>query len=72
MDDVDRATLRIEEISGDALEEVRRRMPHGASAEFCRAPDCGVRIPAARRKAVPGVQLCIDCQSRAEWRRKND
>ena len=69
MDDVDRATQRIEELSGDALAEVRRKMPRGASAEFCQAPDCGERIPPARRKAVPGVQLCIDCQSRAEWPR---
>lgn len=70
MDDVDRAAKRTEELFDDALEEVRRRMPQGKSAEFCQVTDCGARIPAARRKAVPGVQLCIDCQSRAEWRRK--
>lgn len=29
------------------------------SAKVC---ECGARIPAARRKAVPGVQTCIECQ----------
>ena len=69
MDDVDRASQRIEELASDALANVRRKMPHGASAEFCQAPDCGERIPPARRKAVPGVQLCIDCAQEAEYRR---
>lgn len=29
------------------------------SAREC---ECGARIPAARRKAVPGVQTCVECQ----------
>ena len=70
MDDVDRATKRTKELVDDGLAQVRRKMPRGKSAKFCQEPSCGERIPAARRKAVPGVQLCIDCQSRAEWRRK--
>ncbi|HEY9540307.1 MAG TPA: TraR/DksA C4-type zinc finger protein, partial [Luteimonas sp.] len=24
--------------------------------------ECDVEIPEARRKAVPGVRLCVDCQ----------
>ena len=66
MDDVDRATQRIEEMSADALADLRRKMPQGVSARFCQAPDCGMSIPAARRKAVPGVKYCIDCAQRAE------
>lgn len=34
------------------------------SAKEC---ECGTRIPAARRKAVPGVQTCIECQKFNEW-----
>jgi phage/conjugal plasmid C-4 type zinc finger TraR family protein len=34
------------------------------SAEFCE--ECGEDIPQARRTAVPGVQLCIYCQSKLE------
>ena len=33
------------------------------SAEWC---DCGERIPAARRLAVPGVQTCVECQGMNE------
>lgn len=34
------------------------------SAKVC---ECGTRIPAARRKAVLGVQTCIECQEFNEW-----
>lgn len=40
-------------------------VPAGAvSAEWCEA--CGAEIPEARRKAVPGVQTCIDCARETE------
>ncbi|WP_295042317.1 DksA/TraR family C4-type zinc finger protein [uncultured Paracoccus sp.] len=32
-----------------------------ASAETC--IDCDEPIPEARRQAMPGVQLCLDCQA---------
>ena len=38
--------------------------PIKESAKWCTAPGCGERIPEDRRKAVPGVQMCIECQ---EW-----
>lgn len=60
----DRATEREEEIREDALADVRRRIAEQRlrpSAEECRV--CGARIPVARRRAVPGVQTCIDCQT---------
>ncbi len=34
------------------------------SAEECE--ECGDEIPEARRKAVPGVQLCVFCQEKHE------
>ena len=34
------------------------------SAEFCE--ECGEDIPQARRELVPGVQLCIYCQTKLE------
>lgn len=39
----------------------------GESALECE--DCGVDIPEARRLAVPGCRLCIDCQRVQEVRR---
>lgn len=38
--------------------------PAKESAKWCAGPGCGQRIPDARRKAVPGVQFCVECQ---EW-----
>ena len=44
----------------DAVERARSRLPHGESLAECE--ECGVSIPEARRKAVPGVRLCVGCQ----------
>jgi phage/conjugal plasmid C-4 type zinc finger TraR family protein len=44
----------------DAVKRVRSRLPGGESRTEC--DECGVTIPQARRKAVPGVRLCIACQ----------
>jgi phage/conjugal plasmid C-4 type zinc finger TraR family protein len=48
--------------------QVKAIMPKPArpSAKWCEAPGCGERIPDARRKAVPGVQFCKECQELAE------
>ncbi len=40
--------------------------PSRPSAKWCVAPGCGQRIPEARRAAVPGVQLCLECQESDE------
>jgi len=34
------------------------------SARHC--VECGDPIPEARRQAVPGVQLCVECQQEAD------
>lgn len=31
---------------------------------------CGHEIPEPRRRAVPGVRLCVECQTVAEFRRR--
>ena len=48
----------------DAVNQARSNIPSGESAEFCE--ECDKAIPEARRKAVPGVQLCVNCQSKLE------
>ena len=37
-----------------------RRAPAGESLAHC--AECDEPIPEARRRAIPGVKLCIDCQ----------
>jgi len=44
----------------DAVELARSRLPKGESLTHCE--ECGVEIPEARRKAITGVRLCINCQ----------
>jgi len=44
----------------DAVARARGEIPHGESLYECE--ECGDPIPEARRKAIPGVRLCIICQ----------
>lgn len=67
MDDIDRACEREELDRAAALAAARGHYAanwHTASAAECAG--CGCQIPDARREAVPGVQLCVDCQTQAE------
>lgn len=45
----------------DAVNLARSQLPHGNSLEHCE--ECGNAIPAARREAIPGVRLCVTCQT---------
>lgn len=44
----------------DEVARARSRLPKGESLEECE--ECGESIPEARRKALPGVRLCVACQ----------
>ena len=48
----------------DAVKRARSRLPAGEGAAHCVA--CEEPIPEARRKAIPGVRLCVDCQQELE------
>ncbi|MDY6791339.1 MAG: DksA/TraR family C4-type zinc finger protein [Thermodesulfobacteriota bacterium] len=48
----------------DAVKRARSRMPDGESSTHCEK--CESLIPEARRKAIPGVRLCVRCQSALE------
>lgn len=45
----------------DAVQRARSRLGRGESLSHCE--ECGEPIPPARREAVPGVRLCIACQT---------
>lgn len=36
------------------------------SSKWCKGPACGERIPDERRRAVPGVEFCVECQALKE------
>lgn len=44
----------------DAVQRARSALPSGPGLSDCEA--CDAPIPPARRKAVPGVRLCVNCQ----------
>jgi phage/conjugal plasmid C-4 type zinc finger TraR family protein len=48
----------------DAVQLARSRLPTGDSATHCQ--ECGELIPLPRRKAVPGVRFCIECQTQID------
>ncbi len=52
---------QIEASIADELKRMQaRRGPTGTSRETC--AECEEPIPQARRAAIPGVKICIDCQ----------
>lgn len=59
-----------EQIEASIEEELQRmqarRQPEGESLSDC--AECGEPIPEGRRRALPGVKLCIDCQSERDGR----
>jgi len=48
----------------EAVQRARSKLTVGESATNCDECDC--EIPEKRRKAIPGVRLCIACQSALE------
>ncbi len=63
-DQIDQAQERQAEHTRAALERAAANRPTGPSLERCE--DCGERIPAKRRYAVPGCTRCISCQEVAD------
>ena len=48
----------------DAVERARSQLPRGAGRITCE--ECDARIPEARRRALPGVRLCVACQEQVD------
>jgi phage/conjugal plasmid C-4 type zinc finger TraR family protein len=59
-----------EQIDASIEDELKRMQarpaPKGESLAHC--AECGEAIPEARRNAIPGVKLCIDCQTERDSR----
>jgi phage/conjugal plasmid C-4 type zinc finger TraR family protein len=45
----------------DAVNRARDQLPRGESLKNCE--ECDAAIPTARRVAVPGTRLCVNCQA---------
>jgi phage/conjugal plasmid C-4 type zinc finger TraR family protein len=44
----------------DGILRAKSRLPSGPGLVHC--TNCGATIPEARRNAIPGVRLCVQCQ----------
>jgi len=53
----------------DAVKLARSRLPKGESLVNCAA--CATAIAPARRLAIPGVRLCINCQSERDQQQES-
>lgn len=54
----------------DAVKRARSNLPEGEGATHC--VECEEAIPEARRKAIPGVRLCVECQADLEKQQENN
>ncbi len=54
----------------DAIKQAKERLPKGESLTHCE--ECDAEIPEARREAVPGVRLCVQCQAELDEQQKKD
>jgi phage/conjugal plasmid C-4 type zinc finger TraR family protein len=60
----DAVQQQIDSTVDDAVARVRNAISDGESLKFC--DECGEAIPEARRKAVPGVRYCVNCQQQKD------
>nr|WP_024967547.1 DksA/TraR family C4-type zinc finger protein [Pantoea sp. IMH] len=60
----DAVQQQIDSTIDDAVSRARKAVYDGVSAEYCE--ECGEPIPEARRKALPGVQYCVQCQQKRD------
>ena len=66
-DEIERATDQQAHILATTISLVAgAARGHGESLSVCQ--ECGARIPEARRQAMPGCELCLDCQTWVEKR----
>ncbi len=52
----------------DAVSAVRGRLPKGERLKYCE--ECEEAIREARREAIPGVRLCVQCQEEVDKENK--
>jgi len=61
-----------EQIDATVIDAINRDRAHlhkeFNDTEYCL--ECGELIPYARRKIIPGVELCIECQEKEDTRTK--
>ncbi len=57
---------QIDATVSDGIRRARDQLPSGESLRHCE--ECDAAIPEARRRALPGVRLCVPCQEAHDTR----
>lgn len=55
---------QIDATVNDGIRRAQSRLSQGPALAHC--AECGAPIPEARRRAVPGVRLCLPCQEASD------
>ena len=58
---------QIQDSINDEIARVKSLLSGGEESLY-ECENCGEPIPESRRRAVPGVRLCVDCQQEADDR----
>ena len=66
MDDLDHLVIAQERSDQQFIDQRLKGLNNANKISATDCIDCGDPIPKARRKAVPGVQRCVPCQSLSE------
>ena len=71
-DTADRAAEREQFLRDDALarQAIRAAADRALGTQPARCCECSLTIPVARRRALPGVKRCIDCQEITDLMRR--
>jgi len=72
MDECDFASRNTEFLLKQAIKYQLEKATDTKERSRCTCIDCGVAIPAARQKAVPGCRRCIACQTKFEKEGRKD
>ena len=66
-EEAEMAQLHSLHINANAIAAVQARLARQAKQESLEeCEECGEEIPLARRQAIPGVTMCVDCKQRQE------
>lgn len=69
-DEAELADIAQQKALHGAISSILKQLPDPTKESAKECVECGDKIPGARRKALPGVTLCVNCQSFLESRNK--
>lgn len=70
-DEADEAFSVTEQMTAAEINSIRQKM-NMVSQTVSRCKYCGEPIPEARSRIIPGLTLCVECQSFREYQAKHD